>query len=51
MVPMAAQATDVDIGGYVPAPDGTTALLYDEYAERDRLSGQGRQAVTTPRPV
>lgn len=52
MVPMAAQAIDVDVGDYVPAPAGTTAgLLYYQHAERDRLYAQGRQAVSDPRLV
>lgn len=52
MAPMAAQAIDVDVGDFVPAPDGTTVgLLYYQHAVRDRLHAQGRQAVADPRLV
>ena len=50
MVPRAAQAIDVDIGDFVPAPKGTTVgLLYYQHAERNRLYAQGQQAVSAPR--
>lgn len=52
MVPMAAQAIDVDIGDFVPAPEGTTTgLLYFQHAERDKLYTQGRQSLSDPRLV
>ncbi|MDH4574062.1 transporter [Salinicola acroporae] len=52
MTPMAAQAIDVDVGDYVPAPAGTTiGMLYYQHAERDRLYSQGRQVVDDPRLV
>ncbi|WP_415266441.1 transporter [Acidovorax sacchari] len=50
--PMAVHAIDVDVGDFVPAPEGTTAgLLYYQHAERDRLYAQGRQAAADPRLV
>ncbi|WP_400464087.1 transporter [Pectobacterium actinidiae] len=52
MVPIAARAIDVDVGDFVPAPEGTTAgLLYLQHAERDKLYAQGRQAVGDSRLV
>lgn len=52
MVPMAARAVDVDIGDFVPAPEGTTVgLLYLQHAERDKLYAQGQQTVRAPRLV
>lgn len=52
MMPMAAQAIDVDVGDYVPAPEGTTVgLLYAQHAERDKLYAQGRSLGGDPRLV
>lgn len=52
MVPMAAQAVDVDAGDFVPAPAGTTmGMLYLQHAERDELYAQGRQVAGEPRLV
>jgi len=52
MVPMTARAIDVDIGDFVPAPEGTTAgLLYLQHAERNKLYAQGRQTARDPRLV
>jgi hypothetical protein len=47
---MAAQAIDVDIGDFVPAPAGTTvSLLYYQHAERNSLYMQGRKAPIDPK--
>lgn len=49
MMPIAAQAIDVDVGDYVPAPEGTTVgLLYLQHAERDKLYARGRSLGAIP---
>ncbi|ALU88016.1 quinohemoprotein alcohol dehydrogenase protein [Herbaspirillum rubrisubalbicans M1] len=50
MLPIAAQAIDVDIGDFVPAPAGTTVgLLYYQHVERTSLYAQGQKAATDPK--
>lgn len=50
LLPLAAQAVDVDPADFVPAPAGTTVgLLYLQHAERDSLYSHGHQILDDPR--
>lgn len=52
MLPLAAHAIDVDIGDFVPAPEGkTVGLLYYQHVERNSLYTQGQKAALNPRLV
>lgn len=50
LMPLAAQAIDVDPADFVPAPAGTTAgLFYLQHVERDSLYSHGHQPLDDPR--